>query len=415
MVLLGVPPRPPPKGRRRFGNPHKEPYLRNDEAVSRQIRREGRPLRPSIRLGRIAGVDIGVHYSWFVILVLVSWSLAVGYLPQRSPDWATGTYWATGVLAALLLFASVLIHELAHSLVAKARGLRVQGITLFLLGGMSNMQDDARRPRDELIIAAVGPMTSFALSGLFWLALLGIRNANTPVGAVVWYLTFINLLLGAFNLLPAFPLDGGRVLRSLVWGATGSLSKATRVAAFGGRTFGILLMAAGAFQVFTGNLLGGLWFAFIGWFLHGNAAASQQETALEARMEGVTVKDVIDARPITIGPDLTLSDVLFEYFLNRGVKSLVVCDGDKLMGILTLADARGVPRERWDSVRVREVMTVAPLWQVSPDDDLLHAMGLLGEHSIDQAPVVHEGRVVGLLSRAHVIRYLHSHRERGVR
>ena len=388
-------------------------------------------MRPSLRLGKIAGVEIGVHYSWFAVLALVSWSLADGLLPEYFPGWAVGTYWVTGILAAFMLFGSVLVHELAHSLVAQARGFTVEGITLFFLGGASNVKADAKQARDEFFIAIVGPLTSLVLSGIFGIGLLvfmtsDVRDAasvwylamfdlgNTPAAAVVWYLAFINLLLAAFNLLPAFPLDGGRVLRSIIWATTGSHSKATRVAAFGGQAFGIALMGLGAFQFLVGNFLGGLWFALIGWFLHSSASSGRRGVVLESAVNGASVRDVLDANPITIDPDVPLSDAVYDYFLQRGARALPVCEGDILVGIITLTDVRSVPQDRWDIVMVKDEMTPAPLWQVSPDDDLLHAMALLGEHSIHQAPVLEGDRLVGLLSRAHIIKYFHRRRGLGL-
>ena len=372
-------------------------------------------MRPSIRLGKIGGVDIGLHYSWFATVALLSWSLADGIFPEQYPGWSAATYWIIGVVAVLMLFASVLVHELAHSLVAKARGFRVDGITLFLLGGVSNLQSDARHPRDEFLIAAVGPLSSFLLGGVFWIALLGFDDRSTPLPALVWYLAFINVLLGAFNLLPAFPMDGGRVLRSTVWAATGSLSKATNVAALGGQGIGVLLMAIGAFSVLNGNLLGGLWMAFIGWFLQTSAASSRREQSVASSARGVSVKDVMDPDPVTIGPDAALSEVVFDHLMRGGARSLPVLVGDSLMGIVTLTDIKRVPRDRWDVVSIRDVMTPAPLWHVRPDDDLERAMALLGEHSVHCAPVLEGDRLVGLISRAHILGYLHSRRELGIR
>lgn len=373
-------------------------------------------MKPSISLGRIAGVKIGIHYSLLLVLALVTWSLAEGFLPDQYRGWATRTYWATGLLSAIMLFVSVLIHELAHSVVAKARGFHVEGITLFLLGGVSNLKIDANKARDEFVIASVGPLTSFGLSAIFWVALQVLSNRDAPVAAVIWYLAVINLLLGAFNLLPAFPLDGGRVLRSIVWAATGSLPRATRIAAFGGRMFGIVLMGLGALQALLfGNILGGIWIAFVGWFLHKNASGSARETALQSSVKGVLVKDVMDTDPVTVGPDVALSEVVFDYFLRRGVRSLPVCDGESLLGIISVTDIRSVPRERWESLRVRDNMTPLPLKHVGPEDDLLKAMALLGENSIHQAPVLVGTRLVGLLSRAHIIAYMHSVEELGIK
>ena len=387
-------------------------------------------MRASIRLGRIAGVEVGVDYSWFAILALISWSLADGFLPGHFPGWNAGTYWATGIVAALMLFASVLVHELAHSLVARARGIQVHGITLFFLGGVSSLKAESRRPRDEFVISVVGPLTSLALalgfgtvllafnagSGaatteLWFLVLMNVKS--TPVSAVVWYLALINLLLAGFNLLPAFPMDGGRMLRSGIWAFTGSLSRATKVAARGGQTIGLLLMVLGVLGILQGLFLAGIWFALIGWFLFSAATSSRGETVVEDAVRGVPVRDVMEVNPATIGPETTISDAVYEHFVRRGTRSLLVCEGDKLLGIMSLTDVKGIPRDQWGGVKVREGMTSVPLKQVGPEDDLSEALALLGQHAIHQAPVVDGGRVVGLLSRAHIIRYLHSRRDTG--
>jgi Zn-dependent protease/CBS domain-containing protein len=396
-------------------------------------------MKPSIHIGKIAGVDVGVHYSWFLILALVSWSLAQRLLPDVFPGWSTATYWATGLLSGLLLFASVLVHELAHSLVAKIRGFRVEGITLFLLGGVSNLKSESRKARDEFIISAVGPLTSLLLAFAFGLIVLGFRDdatrdvstvwfltrfnvSNTPVSAVVWYLAWINLLMAGFNLLPAFPLDGGRVLRSVLWGATGSFSKATLIATRGGQVMGLgmiglgaLMIGLGALGILQGSLLGGFWFGLIGWFLHGAASSSRHEMATQEFVHGVRVMEVMDQHPVTIGPDVSIAEAVHEYFVRGSARSLPVCEGDRLMGIITLTEVKGVPQGRWAAVAVRDEMTPMPLRQVKPDDDLSHALTLLGEHSIHQVPVLEGDRLVGLLTRAHIIWYLHSRGELGLR
>ena len=371
-------------------------------------------MKSTIRLGKIAGVDIGIHYSWFVVLVLFTWTLAQGLLPGRYFGWSPTTYWATGLVASLLLFASVVIHELAHAVVARARGLPVEGITLFILGGVANLRGEARSARDELAISAVGPLTSILLSGLFWLVHWGIPDETTPVAAVVWYLWFINAALAIFNMLPAFPLDGGRVLRAAVWGVTGSLPKAIRVAALGGQVVGLLLIALGVTQVFQGNFVGGVWIGVIGWFLHSVASRSRADLAVQTGMQGILVRDVMRREPDTVTPDVTIYGAVFEYFLHRGLGTLPVCEGDRLVGILTLSDVKEVPRERWEATTVREAMTPMPLWSVRLDDELSRALELLGEHSINQAPVLEADQLVGLLTRADIIRFLHSYRELGV-
>ena len=372
-------------------------------------------MKSTIRLGKIAGIDIGIHYSWFVVLALFTWTLAHGLLPGRYFGWTATTYWATGLVASLLVFVSVVVHELAHAVVAKARGLPVEGITLFILGGVANLRGEPRGARDEFVISAVGPLTSILLSGLFWLVHWVIPDETTPVAAVVWYLWFINAALAIFNMLPAFPLDGGRVLRAGVWGVTGSLSKATRVAALGGQVVGLLLIAFGVTQVFQGNFVGGVWIGVIGWFLHSVASRSRADLAVQTGMNGILVTDVMRRAPDTVAPSATIADAVFEYFLHRGLSTLPVCEGDRIVGILTLSDVKEVPRERWEAATVREAMTPTPLWSVKPDDELTRALDLLGEHSINQAPVLEGGQLVGLLTRADIIRLLHSYRELGVK
>ena len=372
-------------------------------------------MRSSVHVGRIAGIEVELHYSWVAILVLVTWSLASGFLPQRYPDWAGRTYWATAVVASLLMFSSLLAHELAHSLVAKARGFAVAGITLFVLGAVSNLKTEPDRARDEFVISAVGPLTSLLLAAVFGVAALGFLGGTTPAAAVVWYLMLVNVVLAAFNLLPAYPLDGGRVLRSTIWAITGNLSRATRVATLGGQAFGVLLMALAVAYLMLSNLVGGLMIGVLGWFLHSSATATRRQAAVDEQLEGVTVREVMDVDPVAIDPAASIFEGVYDYLLRRGVRSVPVCDGDRLFGIISLEDIRGVPRERWPSVRISDAMTPLPLWQVGPDDTLSSALALLGEHSVHQAPVLEDGRLVGLLSRAHITEYLHSRRELGIR
>ena len=374
-------------------------------------------MRSSIRLGSFFGIDVGIHWSLFGVMALVSWSLAEGFLPDEYPNWSTATYWITGVVSAVFLFSSVLVHEFAHSLVAKSRGFPVEGITLFLLGGVSSLKSESRKAKDEFIISAVGPLTSFALGVVFGLLLaIGVGGENTPASWVVFYLMLINLLLGLFNLLPAFPLDGGRVLRSIIWGATGSLYKATRIVAGAGQLFGMVLMGVGAYSILTGNLLGflgGLWYALIGWFLHSAASNSRSEAMVESEFRGVKVRDVMDDAPPMIDPTASIHDAIYDQMIKRGGRSISVCDGDKLLGILTLTDVKRVPRERWEEVTVAQAMTRIPLKHVGPNDDLYEALEQIGEQRLNQAPVLEGDRLVGMLSRADLVQYLHSRRELG--
>ncbi len=233
-------------------------------------------MKSSLRLGAIAGIEIGVHHTWLLAVGLITWSLATMLFPSYYPRWDARAYWLVGAVAALLLFVCVLLHELSHSLVARALGMPVAGITLFIFGGVSNIRGEADEPGDEFWMAVVGPLTSLALAGLAWLLALGLRHAGTPVVAVLNYLATVNFLLALFNLVPGFPLDGGRILRSLLWAVTGDLRKATRIAARIGQAIAALFISGGVVLSFQAPL-NGIWLVFIGWFLLSAAQASTRQ------------------------------------------------------------------------------------------------------------------------------------------
>lgn len=372
-------------------------------------------MRPSFRLGRIAGIEIGVHYTWIFAFGLIAWSLAQGFFPSYFPGWATGIYWLTGVVAALFLFVSVLVHELAHSFVARAKGLPVRGITLFIFGGVSAIGGEATKARDEFAIAVVGPLTSLVLAGLFWVVQRLVSGQEGPLAATLAYLSLINLMLAAFNLVPGFPLDGGRVLRSILWGTTGSMARATRIAAGVGQGFGWLMIAWGVYQVLSGNFLSGMWIAFIGWFLNSAADASRRDVALQEQFQGVQVGQVMEPNTESVAPQTTVEELVQEWFLQRRRRALPVGEDGRVVGIVTLTDVKGVPQDRWSQVRVLEIMSRDPLYTVGPDDDLGAALKILALHDLNQVPVLQEGRLVGVLSRAEVIRYLQFRHELGIR
>jgi Zn-dependent protease len=239
----------------------------------------------TLTVGRVAGIPIGVHYTWLLAVGLIAVSLATGFFPTVYPGWEVATYWVVGIVAALTLFVSVLLHELSHSLLALARGLQVHGIVLFIFGGVSHIEEDAEFPRDEFLVAIVGPLTSFALAGGFWGALFFVGDAPLPIRATLAYLATINLFLGAFNLVPAFPLDGGRVLRSIVWAITHDVERSTRVASYIGQGFAMLLIGFGAWQLVQGNLLAGGWTIIIGWFLNDAALDGRRRAAAHEQPE----------------------------------------------------------------------------------------------------------------------------------
>jgi len=363
-------------------------------------------MKGAIRLGSIRGIEIGVHYNWLLIFFLVAWSLAMGYFPQSYPGWTQLAYWTTGVIASILLFVSVLLHELAHSFVAQARGLPVRSITLFIFGGVSNIVREAENPRTEFAMAVVGPLSSLVSAGVFYGLFLVVPNKLDPLAALLSYLALINAFLAVFNLIPGFPLDGGRVLRSIIWGATGNLVKATNIAATVGRLFGWGLIGVGLFQILRGNFLGGLWIAFIGWFLSNAADSSRQETTVQEYLKGFKVKDVMTPNPQTISPGATVLEVVQGIFSQYHRRAVPVARDDKLVGIVTLTNIRGLPQEKWAITPVEAIMTKAPLQCVSPEDDLARAMALIAEQDVNQVLVCTDSGLVGIISRADIIRHL---------
>lgn len=362
-------------------------------------------MQNSFTLGRIAGIPVGVHYTWFFVAALLTWSLAQGYFPALYPGWSATAYWVAGIVAALLLFASVLTHEFGHSLVAKARGVRVERITLFIFGGVAQMKQEAERPGDDFVIGIAGPVTSFVLAALFWVGSLAFP-APAVAGAVFGYLAFINLLLGAFNLVPGFPLDGGRVLRSIIWGATGSLRRATQVASYVGQGVGFLMLAWGAVRLLSGDTFGGLWTAMIGLFINNAAGTARQTQETLEQLKGIQVAEVMNIHPAIVRPETTLQELIYVYVLRNGKRAVLVVDDHLLLGLVSVSDVKEVPQEAWPTTTVSEVMTRVPLKMVRPNAGLDAVMQLLVDGDVNQLPVVEGGKVLGMISRGDILRVL---------
>jgi Zn-dependent protease len=309
-------------------------------------------------LFRIAGIEIRIDYSWFLIFLLVAFSLSAGYLPQQYPGESRAAYWLAGLAATLLFFLSVLAHELAHSLVAVRSGIGIPDITLFLFGGVSRLSEDARDPATELRIAAVGPLASFLLAGAF--GILGASMTASLAGEVVHYLAWINLALGIFNLFPGFPLDGGRILRAIWWRRSGSFLEATRVAANLGKGFAILLMLLGAAQIFTGALLGGIWLIFIGMFLRGLAHANLVDVLLRRSLAGMRVSDLELEPAVSVPGWLSVQELIDDYFLRLGHHRFLVSNGrgeeQPPLGVVTLERVQSVPKHDRGRKKVEEIM-----------------------------------------------------------
>jgi Zn-dependent protease/predicted transcriptional regulator len=361
----------------------------------------------SWRVGRIAGIEVRIDRSWVVIALLITYSMYLR-LAILYPQLSGGGALALAILSAVLFFGSVLVHELAHALVAQARGIRVQDITLFLFGGATRARVESRGPGDEFLIALVGPLTSGLLAGLFGIvAGLGREVVSRPLAGTLGYLAWINLLLAAFNLVPGFPLDGGRLLRAGLWKTTGSLGRATRIASAAGQGVGWLLVAGGVAWLLAGDLAGGIWFAFIGWFLVQAARSSYQELQLQQLLRGVEAEEVMAADLRRIPPELSLQDAVDDYFMRYAHSAFPVEEQGRTIGLLTLRGVRRVPREQWPTRRVRDHMV--PLGDqvvVAPEARMDDVVGKLQDGEAGRVLVVQGGEVVGIITPSDLTRWL---------
>ncbi len=385
-------------------------------------------MRPSFRIGRIFGIEIGIHYSWLLAFILIAGSLALNFFPGVAPYHSEGMYWIAGVLAAVCLFLSVLVHEMAHSLVARTRGIPVRSITLFIFGGVSNLEEEAQKPAAEFAMAIVGPVISLVLAAAFWTAFLlmqpqvdlsrffqfgGWPSQDSLWAAGLYYLALVNGLLAAFNLVPGFPLDGGRVLRSILWAASGNLARATNIAARIGWVIGWGFIAFGIYQMAwpPHDFLGGVWIALIGWFLSSAAEASRRDIAQRQYLTGARVRDAMDPGQSSVNPETTVAEMV-DGILGQSYRTAApVCRDGQALGIVTVADVRRVARDRWAITPVSEIMDRRPMVTVGPDDDLAAAARTLARTEATHAVVVADSRCLGLLSRDGIVRYLQLARE----
>lgn len=360
----------------------------------------------TLTLFRIRGIPVQVHASWLVIYGLIAWTLAVGYFPQTLPALGTATNWVSALLAALLLFVSVFLHELSHSLVALRSGIPVSSITLHVFGGVSQLEREPDRPGTELAIAIVGPLTSFAVAAVIALG-ASVLEPGPVATAIVQYLVVVNVVVGVFNLVPGFPLDGGRVLRAGLWKARGDLAWATRVASQAGGGVGLLLIALGAWRALTGEFLGGLWFVVIGLFLRQAAQASYQQLVIRRALAPRAVREAMTRAVVQVPPHLDLARLVDEFFWAHHVTSFPVVDAGRVRGIVSVHDLGRVPRDRWATTRVEELMV--PLTDelvTSPHDSLWQALEKVSRNGVGRVAVVEDGRLAGYLSVKDVLHVL---------
>ncbi|MFG3686577.1 site-2 protease family protein [Micromonospora sp. NPDC047740] len=364
-------------------------------------------MRASFRLGRVAGVPIGVNWSVLVIFVLIAWALAASLFPRSYPGHSAFAYWVAGLAAAVVFFLGLLAHEVSHSVIAKRNGIEVEDITLWLFGGVSKLKGEARDPGAELRIAGVGPLVSLLL-GIFFGVIAFLVSLATGrgllVGALSW-LAGINVLLAIFNVLPAAPLDGGRLLRAVVWRATGDRTKASVVAARAGWGLGIVLIAVGIWQFFRGAGVGGLWLALIGWFLIGAAGAEERQARMGSALRGVRVADVMTPQPQTASGEMTVADFVDHYLFAYRHSALPLTEDGHPVGLVTLDRVRGIPADRRESTTLGEVSCRAgELVLASPDEQLTDLLPRLSQCADGRALVVSDQRLVGIVSPSDISR-----------
>jgi len=368
-------------------------------------------VRSQISLGSVFGIKIGLHYSWFIIAFLIVFSLSAQF-HASNPEWGDGLILSLAVSTAILFFVSLVLHELAHSVVAKSRGLPVREITLFALGGVSQIEKEPTTAKMEFWMAFVGPLTS-AVIGLVCLALSRLAGeASSPANAMVTWLGYINLALAGFNLIPGYPLDGGRILRALIWWKTGDVERSTRMASRAGQVVGLIFIGFGILQFFGGAGIGGLWIAFIGWFLLQAAGESYLQMSLKRAIEGVTVGNVMTLDCPTVDGNLNLQHFVEEQLLPTGRRCFVVLENGAVAGLVTLHEVKHVPRARWPFTTLHDIML--PLEQmhtVTPETPLLNALEVMSRHDLNQLPVVSDGHLAGVLSRAHLLGILKNRAE----
>jgi len=360
----------------------------------------------SWHIGRIFGILLRIHISWFLVFALVVWSLARYYFPavlSQSPLWE---YWVLGVVAALLLFASVLVHELGHCLVALRYRIPIAQITLFIFGGMAQIRREAPTPKAEFLIAIAGPIVSVGVGLCFWL-LAALPRAPLELTAVSEHLRNINLVLAIFNLVPGYPLDGGRVLRAALWAWSKNFHKATRQAARAGQGFAVLPMLFGAWDMVAGLAIGGVWFLLIGAFLYTAAHNTHRQVAFQESLMGLRVGDVMTPEVVVLEAGMTLDEAVNNYFLRFGYGGFPVVDNGRLVGVLSLKEIKAIPRYRWGTLTVGEVMAPHSLQaEIHPDEPITAAMERMIHDDRSRLVVRDGGRVLGLVTRSGIARFL---------
>jgi Zn-dependent protease/predicted transcriptional regulator len=368
-------------------------------------------LTGGFQIGRIFGIPIYLHSSWLIIFLLITLSLRTQFTSQH-PAWSPQQHWALGIITSILFFGSVVFHELSHSVIAKFYRIPVQSITLYVFGGLSSISRDPASALQEFNIAIAGPLSSLFLGGCFWLITHYFHGNELVVAACTW-LWEINVMLAIFNLVPGFPLDGGRILRAVAWGVTKNYTRATKIASYAGRFFAYALILWGVWQAFTGNWVNGIWTAFIGWFLLSAARESYTQVAVRNTLTGVRAGDIMTQDVPTVERNISVDDYVHEV-LRTGRRCHVVTGAGRPVGLVTLASARALPREEWANTSIQAVMMPFDRAHcATPDEPALGVLQRMQTEDINQMPVVADGAIVGMIARDTILHVLQTRLQLG--
>lgn len=366
-------------------------------------------FKSSIKLFRIFGIEIRLDYSWFIIFALFAYVFGFLYFPTVLPDLNRGLMAVITIITVILFFVSVLIHEMSHSLIARKRGTPVERITLFLFGGMAEIEKEPETPYSEFIMAIAGPGASFILAVFFGVIWYFSRNFP-PIGEPVKYLALINLVLGIFNILPGYPLDGGRILRSIIWKVTGNLKRATFIASTTGRILGFIIIAVGVVFIFAGNFLNGVWLAFIGWFLQSSAQMGYRQLVFETSIKGIKVKDVMNENIVNVTRDTTLQGLVDDYFMKYRFGRFPVMESErtqKLVGVISIHDVKEIPREEWTDVYVGSIVKkISENEKVDISMEVSDAIKKMVKNNLGHLVVMSGDKLEGIITKSDIMNFI---------
>lgn len=363
----------------------------------------------SIKLFTLFGFEVKIDFSWLFLAILIAWSLSAGYFPMRVQELSRGEYWAMGIIGAIGLFLSIIVHEFSHSLVARAYGVRMKGITLFLLGGVAEMTEEPSRPWAEFAMAAAGPLSSFLIAGGFYAIYWSVSGPDlTAATAVILYLAWINAILGIFNLIPAFPLDGGRLLRAILWKIKRDVNWATKISSYIGAAFGYFLILIGLWGFLTGGLIGGLWWVLIGFFVQAAARSSYQRLVILKALRGEKVEKFMKKEPVTVRSSTSLKELVDNYLYRYDYKIYPVLeDGDRLIGCVSTKEVKEVPRERWETKQVGEIAASCPIdMTIRSDQDATEALSYMNKTGLSRLMVVDGKSLIGVITLKDLLQFL---------